>query len=141
MCHTVVDLTVLNGSHTGKRIAKSFWYVLKEFGISEKLLSATADNASNMDTMFEELESLALAEDVVFDPKNYRIRCFAHIMNLACKDMIQSIGDCESAEYDSDSDSDDKQETNSQKELPVVTKLLNGGNFLLDSALLPGLIC
>lgn len=126
MCSAVVDLTVLQGSHKGKYIAKAFWDVLKEYGVCHKLLSLTTDNASNMDTMFEELEILALGDDIIFDSKNYRVRCFAHIMNLACQDMINSIGDGGADAYSSDIDTDDEQQTSKKKELPVVTKLRKG---------------
>lgn len=76
-----------------------------------------------MDTMFAELELLALGDDIAFDSKNYRVRCFAHIMNLSCQDMINSIGDGGDDAYSSDADTDDENEKNSKKELPVVTKL------------------
>ncbi|KAJ6643884.1 putative AC9 transposase, partial [Pseudolycoriella hygida] len=54
----VIDLTVLRGDHKGKNIANAFWNVLVDYGIVEKLLSVTTDNASNMDTLFDELERL-----------------------------------------------------------------------------------
>ncbi|KAJ6634728.1 putative AC transposase [Pseudolycoriella hygida] len=127
MCLTVIDLTVLQGSHTGKLIANSFWGVLKEYNLCEKLLSVTADNTSNVNTMFEELEIIAQGDDIIFDAKNYRVRCFAHIMNLTCQDIINSIGDGGERAYTSDIDTDDEEDkTVAYKELQVVTKLRKG---------------
>lgn len=64
--NAVIDLTILSGNHTGKNIAKSFWNVLNEFGLTEKLLSVTTDNASNMDTLFDELETLFASVRIIF---------------------------------------------------------------------------
>lgn len=128
LCSTVLDLTILKGSHAGVKIAEAFWNVVKDYNLCEKILSVTTDNASNMDTMFEELEKLALQCGITFDSKNYRVRCFAHIMNLSCKAMIQSVGDGDSTKYTSDSESGDEDEESASKakELPVVVKLRKG---------------
>lgn len=78
----VIDFTELLGSHKGINIAKSFWDVLIDYGIVEKLLSVTTDNASNMDTLFEEVERLAEDYGITFDSKNFRVRCFAQWRRL-----------------------------------------------------------
>lgn len=66
-------------SHDGVNIARAFWAVLKDYNLFAKVLSVTTDNASNMDTLFEELEKLFSELGIPFDSKNYRYRCFAHI--------------------------------------------------------------
>lgn len=128
LCTTVLDLTILSGSHEGVNIAAAFWKVIKDYNLVEKLLSVTTDNAYNMDTMFAELEKLASLCGITFDSKNYRVRCFAHIMNLACQAMIHCVGDGDPAKYTSDSESDDESEDNQSKakELPVIAKLRKG---------------
>lgn len=128
LCSTVVDLTILNGKHSGINIATAFWDVLKEFGLLKKLLSITTDNASNMDTMFEEFDKLALKDGLSFNSKDYRVRCFAHILNLVCRDMINVVGDGDVKEYSSDIESDDEEEKNDKKKkvLPVVAKFRKG---------------
>lgn len=126
LCSTVLDLTILEGSHEGKNLAHAFWDVLKEFNLREKILSVTTDNASNMDTLFEELEKLFSELGIPFDSKNFRIRCFAHIMNLACQAIIRSIGDGDQTEYPSDAESDDEEDTRKANVLPVVAKLRKG---------------
>lgn len=90
------------------------------------MLGVTSDNASNMDTMFEELEVLASVDGITFDASNYRIRCFAHILNLFCQAMIFSVGDGDSTIYSTDIDSDEEPEKETRKELPVIAKLRKG---------------
>lgn len=128
LCQTVLDLTVLKGSHEGINIAAAFWNVLKEFCLCAKMLSVTTDNAFNMDTMFLELEKLASQCGISFDSKNYRVRCFAHIMNLSARSIIQSVGDGDVKEYPSDSESEDEDGENvkKRKDLPVIVKLRKG---------------
>src|SRR5579863_6774603 len=58
-----LDLSILEGSHTGENLAKSFFDVIAQFELQDKIHSVTTDNASNMDTFFEHLEIL-LAEAV-----------------------------------------------------------------------------
>lgn len=87
----LIDLTHLPGSHTGANIAESFSSVLEEYGIWNKLLAVTTDNASNMDTMFKKLDKYAEGKDSLFNSKDLRIRCLAHIINLACKDIINAV--------------------------------------------------
>lgn len=128
LCSTVLDLTILHGTHEGKNLANAFWEVLKEYDLFGKVLSVTTDNASNMDTLFEELEKLFSEIGIPFDSKNYRIRCFAHIMNLACQAMIYSVGDGPATEYPSDDSDDEDNEKASQKAkvLPVIAKMRKG---------------
>lgn len=128
--NVVIDLTVLHGSHKGKNIAKSFWDVLVDYDIVEKLFSVTTDNATNMDTLFEELERLAEEYGIPFDSVNFRVRCFAHILNLSSRDMINTVGDGNRATYPSDDESDGDDAVEEKKEnakaLPVVAKMRKG---------------
>lgn len=126
LCSTVLDLTILQGKHDGKNIAAAFWGVIKEYNLQSKILSVTTDNASNMDTMFEELEKLFLDDGIIFDSKNFRMKCFAHIMNLCCQAIIRSVGDGTAEEYPSDEESDVEEEHTEAKVLPVVAKMRKG---------------
>ena len=67
-------------NHTGDYLAQQLRDCLKEFGISKKILSLVADNASNNKTLVEELKSLGGINSAAT-----RIRCFAHILNLVVK--------------------------------------------------------
>lgn len=137
LCSTVLDLTILKGSHDGKNMASAFMSVLKDYKLLAKVLSITTDNAGNMDTMFEELETLFAELGITFDSKNFRVRCFAHILNLACQAMIRSIGDGNPSEYPSDCESDDEEDIAKAKQkpktLPVVAKMRKGVVAIRDS--------
>ncbi|KAJ6639605.1 putative AC transposase [Pseudolycoriella hygida] len=92
-----------------------------------RVLGVTTDNAYNMDTMFDELEKLFNEAGIIFESKNQRIRCIAHIMNLSCQAMIRYVGDGDTAEYPSDEEeSDEEDESAKTKVLPVVAKLRKG---------------
>ncbi|CAG7725821.1 unnamed protein product, partial [Allacma fusca] len=54
----VLDLDIINGSHTGRNLAQSLMDVVIEFEIANKILSVTTDNASNMDKMMIEFSRL-----------------------------------------------------------------------------------
>jgi len=74
-------------SHSGVNLAAVFAKILNEFGIAEKCLGITCDNASNNDVMIDELVDLL---------PNYpgaanRCRCFLHIVNLIAKTLLKQF--------------------------------------------------
>jgi hypothetical protein len=73
-------------SHSGVNLARAFADVVCSFKIEEKMLSVTCDNASNNDTMLEELDDLLSG----FSSLN-RTRCFAHILNLVAKALLKQF--------------------------------------------------
>ena len=68
-------------------LAQVFACVLDNFGISDKILAITGDNASNNDTMINELEDL-IPE---FNGSAAHARCFLHITNLDAKCLINQF--------------------------------------------------
>ncbi|KAF5324122.1 hypothetical protein D9619_011280 [Psilocybe cf. subviscida] len=83
----LLDIVELAKSHSGKNLADTFKKVLADFGVEDKLLGVTCDNASNMDTMIEVLEEL-LPE---FPGASNQTRCFAHILNLVAKSILRQF--------------------------------------------------
>ena len=49
------------------------------------------DNASNNDTMMKELAQLLHDRDIAFDSDDRRIRCFAHIIDLSSKCVVEGL--------------------------------------------------
>lgn len=74
-------------SHTGVNLAEAFVEVLREFGIEDKILSITADNASNNDTMTDHMAELLTN----FGGQCARTRCFLHITNLTAKSLLNEF--------------------------------------------------
>lgn len=82
-------------------LAEAFVDVLREFGIEDKILSITADNASNNDTMTDHMGELLTN----FGGQCARTRCFLHITNLTAKSLLNEFDvkghdDLESADVD-----------------------------------------
>lgn len=65
-------------------------------------MAVTTDNATNMNTMFEKLDQLALEKGSDFESKNFRVRCLAHIINLACKQLLGKSESATASEESSD---------------------------------------
>ncbi|KAJ6467611.1 hypothetical protein DFH09DRAFT_955973, partial [Mycena vulgaris] len=64
-------------SHTGDALARAFQEVLEDYGIENKMLGLTGDNASSNDTQTTALKQHKNS----FDDVN-RIRCFIHTIQL-----------------------------------------------------------
>lgn len=76
----------ISARHTGENIAEEVYRILDTFGISKKVGYATLDNADNMDTSMDELETLLGWEEG--EGKERRGRCFGHILNLSAKALL-----------------------------------------------------
>lgn len=82
----VLGVPEISTRHTGENIAEEVYRVLDTFGISKKVCYATLDNADNMDTSMDELETLLGWEEG--EGKERRGRCFGHILNLSAKALL-----------------------------------------------------
>lgn len=82
----VLGVPEISTRHTGENIAEEVYRVLDTFGISKKVGYATLDNADNMDTSMDELETLLGWEEG--EGKERRGRCFGHILNLSAKALL-----------------------------------------------------
>jgi hypothetical protein len=88
--------------------------VLDEFKIGGKILSVTCDNASNNDTMVEELETRLTKFSTV-----NRTRCFAHILNLVAKSLLKQFDVKPSKKKDNDLSDDEKSLLDMAKDIEV----------------------
>lgn len=75
-----------NQSHSGLNLALVFVNILKEFKIEHKILSITCHNASNNDTMVEEMAKMLTA----FSEVNHT-HYFTHIINLIAKSLLKQF--------------------------------------------------
>ncbi|GBC12416.2 zinc finger BED domain-containing protein 1-like [Rhizophagus irregularis DAOM 181602=DAOM 197198] len=86
-----LDFCLLSGQHSGENLAQQFLKVLEDFNIETKLLAIGCDNASNMDVMLNKISSSLRSKNILFNPNNQRVRCFAHIINLAAKKAVENL--------------------------------------------------
>ncbi|TFY74982.1 hypothetical protein EWM64_g9031 [Hericium alpestre] len=123
----LLDFVEVVESHSGINLAKVFAKILEDFGISEKILSVTCDNANANDTMIAELQKL-LPD---FPGENARTRCFTHIVNLIAKSLLRQFDAKESKRTeDSDimpeleeiKDNIDEEEAETQREHAAVSE-------------------
>jgi hypothetical protein len=83
-----------------------------------QILGISTDNASNMDKMFSKFESICDYEKINFNVKNQRVRCLAHIINLAVQNILKSL-----KEEAPNNENDTLEENDSINTLGVVTKV------------------
>ncbi|CCO37618.1 hypothetical protein BN14_11775 [Rhizoctonia solani AG-1 IB] len=81
----------INGHHTGANIGHTLFEVLQESGIADKIGYITLDNASNNNTLMQELADLLHAYGTKFNPANNRVRCFPHVINLAVQTILKEL--------------------------------------------------
>jgi hypothetical protein len=81
----LLDFKNVEGRHTGHNLALYVLGVLQDYKITERILSITADNASNMDSLVDCLND-HLGCTV------YRGRCTSHILNLTVQAMLGNGG-------------------------------------------------
>jgi hypothetical protein len=76
-------------SHSGERQASLIMSALEGYGIARRLGYHTGDNATSNDTCLAHLSTMLEREyNISFDPKQHRIRCIAHIINLSLQAFL-----------------------------------------------------
>jgi len=100
-----IEFIEIEGSHSGENLARIVEGALDKHNLLPKLISITADNASNNDTLYRHLHnSIARKYDdyleefpsrdstMRFKGKGSQIRCFAYILNLVVKAILADLG-------------------------------------------------
>jgi hypothetical protein len=98
-----IEFVEIEGNHSGENLANIVATALQRFHISDKVITITADNASNNDTLHRYLHQKLsqsyddyLTETIIREgtmkfTQNSQIRCFAHILNLVMKAILKSL--------------------------------------------------
>lgn len=81
----LIAFRLIYGAHTGENIASIVIDVITWYGIAHRIGWCTMDNASNNDTAADHIYSFLNK-----DWRHFRIRCAAHILNLAAKAGLYS---------------------------------------------------
>ncbi|KAF7347428.1 HAT family dimerization domain-containing protein [Mycena venus] len=79
------------GHHDGEHLATAFLHIIDRIDIASRLGWVTLDNATNNDTFMAFLEIELCKRKIPFRKLHRRIRCFPHIVNLACKAILGAI--------------------------------------------------
>lgn len=83
-CQTaLLAMPEMSDRHDGQSIARSVLPVIKDYGFGDKLGFFVLDNASSNDTCVAEL-----GRQFNFDPKERRLRCVGHILNLIAQELL-----------------------------------------------------
>ena len=102
---TTLALVDIQGAHTGENLSKYIQDVIEDWGIALKLGFMQMDNASNNDTLIEELEARKSSIEIIlifilifiglfndfgieYCATDNRIRCMGHIINLSAQSFL-----------------------------------------------------
>jgi hAT family C-terminal dimerisation region len=91
LCHTLLEFVEFESPHTGDNMAQLVMQTLEFYGLVQKLFCITTDNATNNDTMVEELSEALWQKEIHWDPATNHIRCLAHIINLVVQALLKSL--------------------------------------------------
>ncbi|KNE95875.1 hypothetical protein PSTG_10793 [Puccinia striiformis f. sp. tritici PST-78] len=80
---------ILKERHTGEYLARMVKYIVEKFGIKNRICGIVSDNAANNGMMIAELEKLNWER---FKGEPQWIQCYAHILNLIVKVILQQRG-------------------------------------------------
>jgi hypothetical protein len=85
--HFTLDFINITDTHSGKTMYDAFQQLERTWKIVTKLQSVTLDNASANET-FAQL----IVDNPLYDiDSNFRISCFAHVVNLACQSSLRIL--------------------------------------------------
>lgn len=87
----LIGFVNIHHSHNGMRLGQALFKIFERVKIAENIGWVTCDNASNNGTMMTEVANrIQLEGDVSFDSAQRRIRCLAHIINLATQALLKA---------------------------------------------------
>ena len=81
-----IQLLTFLQSHTGVAMANAFQKMLQQFGLTEKIHSVNADNASLNNTLTTKLNQL----DNTFEEQN-QAQCFNHTLQLSTQALLKAF--------------------------------------------------
>jgi len=98
----VIEFAEIEGAKTGENMGGMVFDLLKELNINTKLLSITADNASNNKTLMDAVENSLELQDQFSNPDKQTsaprfqgrasfVRCLAHILNIIVKKLLETL--------------------------------------------------
>ena len=111
MQNPLLAFEYLEGEHDGLSLSKAFIEELEAYGIAERLLGVTADNASNNKTMMVHLQSYYEEKypNAGFSVSWNQMECLAHVLNLGAQQILNQFKQpVEKETYEASSNSSDR---------------------------------
>ncbi len=87
----LLGFSLLEGEHSGEKLAAVLHEHIVDFNLENKILSITTDNASNNNTMMEELDHLTKDWEFPIQREWSHVRCLAHVINLCAKAILYQL--------------------------------------------------
>ena len=80
----IIDFVDISGiSHTGTNLTNMLTKIMEDMGLQKNVLAIVADNVSNNDTLFSNIEPFHIEQ----------VRCFGHVLNLVVQDALGCISE------------------------------------------------
>jgi hypothetical protein len=113
----LLAFTLLEGSHTGHKLAREIFNTLDAYNIADKLFCITTDNASNNGKAMKRLSKLLMRHKGYAWPwEENHVSCLNHVINLTVDAFLKIKGlkdesnvlDTENEEEDDDEEEDEE---------------------------------
>jgi hypothetical protein len=82
-CEVLLAFKPLHGKHSAFRLAEYVMETLAFYNITKRLLTITADNVKNNNTLRKQLHKLLRKENIEWDYRPSTIRCMSHTIQLS----------------------------------------------------------
>jgi len=87
----LISFETLAGKHSGKSMANIVVQALKKYGLTGRLLAATADNAHPNNTLRRSLRIELDKLGVTWSSERGTIRCLAHVVQLCVTSFLNAL--------------------------------------------------
>ncbi|KAF5323157.1 hypothetical protein D9758_016791 [Tetrapyrgos nigripes] len=102
MASVLLDFPHLKGPHTGKNMAELLAKKILEYDLADQFSALAADNASNNDTLRQELASILNdgSKHTFYDSDEMTVRCLPHAIHLAVHAFLIELKAAEEGDID-----------------------------------------
>jgi hypothetical protein len=119
----LLGLRQVESDHSGANMAEVIAPVIREYGLEDRVGYFVLDNIKSNDTC---VQALTAKLQLNRDPKQYRLRCFGHIVNLAARAFISGKVNVNTAEDEPSFEQLELEESEPEvADMAVVKKLLS----------------
>jgi hypothetical protein len=88
LCHFVLDIFAITGSHTGTSIFEKISQLISEMHLENRVIAITTDNGSNIVSGCKKLVEHFNPDNKITELTHFR--CAAHVLNLAVNEGLSS---------------------------------------------------